>query len=132
MKTTLTISDESLTGKLLNQIILELEDEIITVGELIKVRVHKEIENYNQSISSYFNGLVQPTETEVVLNQTKSVKQKRTIDAEQQTYIALEAFQQNGFFILIDNQQAESLEQEILVAKDTQVSFVKLTPLVGG
>lgn len=132
MKTTLTISDESLTGKLLNQIILELEDEIITVGELIKVRVHKEIENYNQNIGDYFNGLVQPTETEVVLNQTKSVKQKRTIDAEQQTYIALEAFQQNGFFILIDNRQAESLEQEILVANDTQVSFVKLTPLVGG
>ena len=45
---------------------------------------------------------------------------------------ALDAFARSGFFILINNQQAESLEQEFDVNHETQISFVKLTMLVGG
>jgi hypothetical protein len=41
-------------------------------------------------------------------------------------------FLKNGYFVLIDNIQAETLEQEILLTNKTTVSFVKLTPLVGG
>ncbi|WP_291787790.1 hypothetical protein [Maribacter sp.] len=46
--------------------------------------------------------------------------------------VALDAFQKNGYFILIDNKQAEDLEQEVLVSKTTEIAFVKLTQLVGG
>jgi hypothetical protein len=34
--------------------------------------------------------------------------------------------------VLIDNQQAESLNQEVLLHPDIHISFVRLTPLVGG
>jgi len=34
--------------------------------------------------------------------------------------------------VLIDNRQAEELDEEFVVGPTTAVSFVKLTPLVGG
>ena len=49
-----------------------------------------------------------------------------------QTYVAMEAFKNNGFFILIDDEQVDDLTQKFLVDESTTVSFVKLTPLVGG
>ena len=49
-----------------------------------------------------------------------------------QASVAKDAFKKNGFFILIDNTQAESLEQVFALHKDSEISFVKLTPLVGG
>ncbi len=128
---TLLINDETAVGKILNQISLEVESETITVKELIMLRVNYEVEVYNQKLPDYFSGLVQPTEAERVLNGYK-MREKRQIDAEKQCYIALKAFQENGYFILIDNHQAENLDKNILVTSDTTISFVKLTPLVGG
>ena len=131
MKTTLTIQDESLTGQILNHIALEIEKELITVEDLIKARVTKEVEEHNKSLGDYYKGFIQPTEAEQTLNGYR-LKHKKAIDVEKQIYIALNAFQSNAFFILLDDRQAESLEEEILVNKLSNVSFVKLTPLVGG
>jgi len=125
------IKDESATGKILNEIMIAVENELTTVKEIIEARVYAEVEAYNQKLPEYFNGLVQPSDTERTLNGYK-LRTPRKIDPEKQTYIALDAFQKNGYFILIDDRQAETLEQEILVNKDTSVSFVQLTPLVGG
>jgi len=44
----------------------------------------------------------------------------------------LDAFQKNSFFVLVDDYQVADLQEEMLVSKDTKVSFVQLTPLVGG
>lgn len=54
------------------------------------------------------------------------------IDAEKQVYVALDAFTKNGYFLLIDTIQSESLEQEVFLKSTTSISFIKLTPLVGG
>jgi len=125
------IKDESATGKILNQIMIAVENELTTVKEIIEARVYAEVQVYNQKLPEYFNGLVQPSDTERTLNGSK-LRTPRKIDPEKQVYVALDAFQKNGYFILIDDQQAETLEQEILVGADTSVSFVQLTPLVGG
>lgn len=131
MKRTLNIQDESLSGKILNQIALEIESEISTVAELITARVNQEVEDYNRSLSGSYKGFIQPSEAEQTLNGYK-LTTKKAIDAEKQVYVALNAFQNNAFFILIDNRQVESLEEEILVNEMSNISFVKLTPLVGG
>jgi len=127
----ITIKDESMTGKLLHQLIVEVEAEAITVKELIRARVFQEVEAYNAKKPAVFNGLVQPEEAEAVLNGYR-LRKKRKIDAEQQYYIALDAFQKNGFFVLVDNFQIGDLEDPIIFSDDTSVSFVRLTPLVGG
>ncbi len=129
---TITIKDETAAGKLLHQIMLEVENEIITVEELIMKRVTLEVEQFNsQPQIKNFNGLVRPSNTEVSIN-GYTMKKRRNIDAEKQCYIALKAFQENGFFVLVDNKQVDGLKQEIHVGQDTEVSFVQLTPLVGG
>lgn len=128
---TITIQDESATGKILYKLLLELESEIITIKELIRLRVHAEVERYNTQSNQGFQGLVQPSQEEHQRNQSLKNK-KRLVDAEQQFYVALEAFQNNGFFVLVDNQQVSDLATEIILTQNTAVSFIKLTPLVGG
>lgn len=125
---TLIVKDETATGSILHKIALEFESEYISVKELIEARIRAEIIKYEEDIESYKKGLVLPTDLEKRLNKSKTDK----IDVEKQLYVALDAFQKNGFFILVDDEQVETLEEKFLVAESTQVSFVKLTPLVGG
>ena len=127
----LTITDETAGGKVLNEIKLSFSSELVTVKEIIRARVYAEVDAYNNKMPEYFKGLVQPSEAEVTLNGFK-LKEKRKVDPEKQLLIALDAFQKNGYFILIDNIQAESLEQMVVINNETTISFVKLTPLVGG
>lgn len=127
----IAIKDETFSGKLLHEIILEFQSETVSVKEIITERVLKEVENYNKKLPEYFNGLVEPTNAEKTLNGYK-LKTKQLIDGEKQVYIALDAFQRNGFFVLIDKIQSESLEQLVHLKKETIISFIKLTPLVGG
>jgi hypothetical protein len=125
------ISDELLNGTVTNQFEIEVQSASITVEELITKRVTAEIESYNKRLPGYFNGLVEPTNAERTLNGYK-LKEKQLIDTEKQVYIALNAFQKNGFFILVDNQQLEELDQLVTFRNDSKISFVKLTPLIGG
>jgi hypothetical protein len=128
---TITIKDETFAGKVLNEITLSFNSELVTVQDIIEQRVTQEVENYNQKLTGFFNGLIEPTDSEKTLNGYK-LKPKKTIDTEKQVYIALDAFLKNGYFVLIDTLQAETLDQEVVLSKNTTISFVKLTPLIGG
>ena len=134
MSATLTIRDETAAGEPVHEFPLEFPSERITVRELIRERVYQEVTDYNfrsRREGGVFRGLVQPTNTERTLNGFK-VPKDRDIDWEAQFARAIDAFGQNGFFILVDDRQAEALDEAIDISPSTQVSFVKLTPLVGG
>lgn len=126
-----TIKDETFAGKVLHELNLEFATETVTVKDIITERVLKEVENYNNKLPEYFKGLIQPSAAEKTLNGYK-LKTRKKIDGEKQVYTALDAFQKNGFFVLIDNLQSESLTQKVELSQDTSISFVQLTPLVGG
>lgn len=128
---TVRIKDETASGKILNDITISLKNEIVTIKDIITARVISEVDDYNSKKPDYFNGLIQPTDAEKTLNGFKMM-QKKYIDPEKQVYIALDAFLTNGYFVLVDDRQASSLDEQVLVEKSTTVSFVKLTPLVGG
>lgn len=127
----LTIVDETASGSVISRLEVEITQEMLTVRELIARRVHEEVTAYNARQTGMFQGLVQPTESERVLNGYR-LRPAKLIDAEQQTYHALEAFQNNGFFLLVNDHQAESLDEEVWLGAGATASFVKLTPLVGG
>jgi hypothetical protein len=131
MSATLTIHDETASGQKTNTFTLACLTERMTVRELLRARIYQEVQDYNQKEPEYFRGLIEPTDAERVLNGYK-LKTRRKIDWQQQYQRALEAFERNGFFVLVGDKQAESLDQEFEVAVDTEVSFVKLVPLVGG
>ena len=131
MPTTLTVHDETASGEKTNTFTLDCLTEHLTVRDLIKARIYQEVQDYNLKQPEYFRGLVEPTNAEKVLNGCKR-KARRKIDWLEQYRKALEAFERNGFFVLVGDKQAESLDQEFDVKVDTEVSFVKLVPLVGG
>src|SRR4029078_12591045 len=131
MPGTLTIHDETTSGQKTNTFTLECLTERMTVRELIRARIYQEVHDYNLKKPEYFRGLVQPTEAERVLNGYK-LRAKRKVDWQEQYQRALEAFERNGFFVLVGDKQADGLDQEFDVKVDTEVSFVKLVPLVGG
>jgi hypothetical protein len=136
MTHTLTIRDETTSGGVYHEMPLEFPTERITVRELIRERVYQEVQDFNRKQGDrVFRGLVQPTEAERVLNGKPNefrLKEHRQIEWKPQFEKAIDAFDRNGFFILIDDIQAESLDQEFVIGRGASVSFVKLTPLVGG
>jgi hypothetical protein len=127
----LKIKDETFAGDVLNEIELEIAGQEIAVKDIIEMRVEREVENYNQRTDKFFNGLVVPTDAEKTLNGYK-MKRNAKIDAEKQVYLALAAFQKNGYFVLIDDVQSETLDQIVKIGENTKISFIKLTPLIGG
>jgi len=133
MVTSLTIRDAStlnLDGDGM-VFVLDFLTERITVRELIRSRVYQEVKDYNTLQPEYFQGLVQPTDAEQTLNGYK-LRKARQIDWEQQFEKAIAAFERNGFLILVDDEQVAELEDEIVIAPETSVAFLKLVPLVGG
>ena len=136
MPVTLMIRDETTSGDVFGERPLEFPTERITVRDLIRERVYQEVQDFNlKEGERVFRGLVQPTDAERVLNGRRTeyrLKEHRRIDWKPQFDKAVEAFDRNGFFILIDDRQAESLDQEFVIGRGTVVSFVRLTPLVGG
>lgn len=131
MSISLMIHDETLFGEKDNALTLDFLKETITVSELIRERIYEEVRQYNATTPEYFRGLVQPTDAEATLNGLR-LRERRRVDWEQQFKQALQAFHGNGFFILVDDRQVESLDETITLTPTTQVSFVKLVPLVGG
>ena len=128
---TLTLRDENFSGKVMREIPVSFQSEVVTIREIIETRVRQEVNNYNSKQPEYYNGLIEPSEAEKTINGYK-LRNRKLIDAEQQVYVALDAYQKNGFFVLVDNQQCTSLDNQVKLSTATQVSFIKLTPLIGG
>lgn len=128
---TILIKDQTIGGGRVNQINLQFEDDLITVKDLIIARVKKEVDIYNSKVSAPYAGLVVPDKTERILNK-KTTSKKNFVDFEKQSYIALDGFIKNQFFIIINDKQVESLADEINLATIQEIEFIKLTPLVGG
>ncbi len=105
----------------------------VTLRDLIRTRVREEVAKANAAIGEGldFRTLVQPTEAETTLNGYR-MRRGRTIDWQRQAGKAEEAFGRNGFFVLVDGRQVEDLDEDLALTADSDIRFVRLTPLVGG
>jgi hypothetical protein len=105
----------------------------VTLRDLIRTRVREEVAKANAAIveGRAFRTLVQPTEAEATLNGYRLQKGK-TIDWRRQADKAEDAFGRNGFFVLVNGRQVEHLDEELALTADSEIRFVRLTPLVGG
>ncbi|WP_031477660.1 hypothetical protein [Streptomyces bicolor] len=126
-----TFVDETTSGSRSAGWGLEIAEERLTVRELIRRRVFQEVAEYNAGTPEVFQGLVQPQDAERVLN-GYAMRARRRIDPEAQTELALKAFAGNGFLVLVGDRQVTDLDEEIELTLGTQVTFLKLVPLVGG
>lgn len=112
---------------------LDFDTETVTIRELIRRRVYEECTEYNASNGQRFRGLVTPEGMERELN-TPTQKRHTRVNWEKQYAKAQEAFQRNGIIILIGDQQAEGLDEQVTLklGEPLEVTFLKLVPLVGG
>jgi len=131
----LTVRDKAIGGGNEKEFSLLFPSNSITVRELIETRVKHEVDDYNAKLgdesSPIFRGLVQPNDSEVAINGCK-LKAPRAVDFQAQFESAIQGFQQNQIFVLVNDKQCESLEEQIEVKPETVVIFLRLLPLVGG
>jgi hypothetical protein len=123
--------DETTAGERGAAWYLEIFEESLPLREVIRRRVFQEVAEHNAKGGEVFRGLVQPTGAERTLNGFK-MPQPRRVDAEEQADKALEAFSRNGFVVLVDDRQVEDLDAVVDLSMGTQITFLKLVPLVGG
>ena len=123
--------DETTAGGRFEAPPLELNSEILTVRDLISLRVRAEVRRYNTERTGRFYGLVQPSDLEKLIN-GPAERPFRPIDADRQVDVALKAFRDQRFLVLLPNGQAEDLEAPVHLGDGDEVSFMRLVPLVGG
>jgi len=141
--TQLKIHDELLGRSKEAVLTIDCLTEKLTVRELIRQRIYQEVDDYNRQLDSKKQSefpklLVTPTGVESLLNREtrenseKNRQRRQKINWEKQYELACQGFNSNAFFVLVDDRQAEDLEESFQVAIDTDLTFVKLVPLVGG
>ena len=123
---TLTVRDETVSGEVFEAFTLHFPNATITVRQLIRDRVHQEVLLHTRQ------RLVVPTALEASLNSARQATEQPPVDWRKQVDIACQAFERNGFVILLDEHQAEHLDDILTIRHDSVASFIKLTPLVGG
>lgn len=112
------------------QYTLSVPSNRMTVRELIKAYVDEQVRRHNETPIDAVSRHQSPEER--ILNPSRPSQHQRQRDCQAEFERALQAFSANGFFLLVDGVQVTELEQELTIKPDTTVSFLRLTPLVGG
>ncbi len=137
MPAILTIRDESMAPGGEDFVFqLEFPTESITVRELIRERVYQEVDDYNRAsraaaAPAAFRGLVQPTAKEEALS-PKHPRKVREVDWKAQYDAAVKAYELRRILVLVGDRQTKSLDETIEIGEGTEVTFLRLVPLVGG
>ncbi len=131
MPMTIHIWDEVVPGTRSAAKLVTVPEAETTAREIIRSRVCEEVERHNQSLPEVFCGLVQPEESERILNGFR-MRVKRPLNWQAQFERACSSFERNGFLLIVDGRQATDLDERIDLRADSEVQFVKLVPLVGG
>lgn len=131
MGVTVTLHDETRPGTVTGSVTLEDIPAALTLRDLIRTRVREEVARVNADPGREFRTLVQPADAERTLNGFR-LREPRRLDWEKQAEVAEEAFRRNGFFVLVGDRQVEDLDEELQLDADSEIRFLKLTPLVGG
>lgn len=111
--------------------VLPFSSSVVTARELIAERVRAECDNrLPVRMASRLLGLDALSEAEQA--RFRALLDTAAESVAPQIQRALESFETNGFLLLVDETQVEDLEEEVHLTSGSVVTFVQLTPLVGG
>ncbi|NLH18180.1 MAG: hypothetical protein GX455_16515 [Phycisphaerae bacterium] len=123
------IKDQSGTGAITHEMMVEFLTEHITLRELIRGRVYQEVQDYNLARGNKTLGIEQLSRAP---STTAFTAQAKTADFQTEFDRAIDAFQRSRYFVLVGDQQPMDLDEEIVLRPDTEVTFVRLVYLAGG
>lgn len=130
----------------LPNIALELLNETLTIRELITHTVEEqvtemltkqkiEIETARRILQRQYlteADIAQQAEQGAIRDPNVTPKKPAELDSKTEVKKAVEAFEKNTYLIIIDGEQADSLDQVVTLSPTSKVTFLRLTPLVGG
>jgi hypothetical protein len=129
MSLALSVHDETTAGESRSAGTFQFDTARLTLRELVRLRVEQEVARFNSADYEMFQGLVQPEESERVLN---GVRTRPVLDAQKQLAKAIAAFKGNGFLVLLDDRQIMDLDEVLHLTAQSKITFLRLVPLVGG
>ena len=129
MPLTLPLRDETTAGESRSAGTFQFDTANLTLREIIRLRVQQEAARFNAAEYETFQGLVQPEETERVLN---GVRTRPMLDWQKQFAKAIAAFEGNGFLVLLDDRQIVDLDEMLHLTAQSKITFLRLVPLIGG
>lgn len=122
----LLVRDQDLGMQPSPTVAITIPYERISIREIIRSRVYQAVQDLNLKRQNSY----QPSAIELELNGPKRVKE---INWQHQFDLAVEAFDHGRMLVLVDEHQAESLDEEVdVIHSQTLVTFLRLVPLVGG
>lgn len=125
----IVIKDQSSTGAITHEMVVDFLTENITLRELIRGRVYQEVQDYNAGARKPM-GMQQMSMAQNLPGSFSP--QAKTADFHTEFDKAIDAFQRSRYFVLVGNQQPIDLDEEIVLRPDTEVTFVRLVYLAGG
>ena len=129
MPLTLPLLDETTAGHRRSAGTFQFDTANPTLREIIRLRVQQEVARFNAADYKMFQGLVQPEESERILN---GVRTRPVLDWQRQFAKAVTAFQGNGFLVLLDDRQIMDLDETLHLTAQSKITFLRLVPLIGG
>ncbi len=124
----LGVYDEKPGGEPSLALTLNFLNERITVRELIRERVYQEVRERNATRNNRYADLA---ERRKAMGWEAPGKPALT-DWEAEYLVALQGFERNRYFVMVDDRQLESLDDQFNITPTTSVRFIQLVPLKGG
>jgi hypothetical protein len=125
----LSLHDETTAGESRSAGTFQFDRTNLTLREIIRLRVQQEVARFNEAEYEVFRGLVQPEESERILN---GVRTRPILDWQKQSAKAIAAFHGNGFLVLLDDRQIVDLDEALDITSQSKIAFLRLVPLIGG
>ncbi len=116
------VSDASVRGKVLRHVQLEVPGDLISVRELIRMRIYHDAGEKRKRPSPLLQLLRAANED----NAPQARAVPLTFDAECQLRLAIDAFQNKSLFVLVNDRQMDALDEEIFLSDETTISFLNL------
>ncbi|MFI1584839.1 hypothetical protein [Embleya sp. NPDC020630] len=147
---TVALVDETTAGARVGVGELSFEEDCPTLREIIRRRVFQEAARFevdafdsdgtgragsgkaesSTKTATVFEDVFRPASGEA--HADRGPKSARFREPERQYALAIEAFERNGFVVLVGDRQVEDLDEPVTLAGDTEIVFLRLIALVGG
>jgi len=137
----ITVAEEVIGRGIVDAIELDFSVDEITIKDIIAAKtaaVITKVKDENSSIGAnhHFKSEEEQRLNRDVLNKKNETARKKIaamdLDIEKETYLAFDAFNSNMFFILVDEKQYLDLDDKVVITKNSQIKFIRLTQLKGG
>ena len=131
---TVQCRDEMADGEWLMECKLRLDEDRMTVRELIHARIAQETSEHNSELDRgrQFRGLVfaPPSVTSELNGWEGRKRQGKAVDTDVMTAFAIEAYERGDLMLLVDDEQAGELDCEVVLTDGALALFRKQVPLI--